>query len=92
MQGANNCSFKPLYNTREKKGGGDRWQALGAIYAENGAKRPFAVKYGAFMGLFGVLYVFAVARLPLWGEKRGFKGGLLVWVVSLLVFGALKGF
>ena len=50
-----------------------------AIYAQNDAKRPFAAKYGAFMGAFGVLYVFAVVRLPLWGEKRGFKGVLWVW-------------
>jgi hypothetical protein len=46
----------------------------------------------AFMGLFAALYVLAVARLPLWGEKRGFKGVLWVWGVCLCGFGAFRGF
>ena len=74
--------FSPLYIRVKRAGrrsGRQGWQALAAIYAGNGAKRPFAVKYGAFVGLLGVLYVFDVARLPLWDEKRGFKGVLLVW-------------
>lgn len=44
------------------------------------------------MGAFAVLCVFAVARLPLWGEKRGFKGVLWARGVCLGVFGALRGF
>ena len=50
------------------------------------------VKYGAFVGAFGVLYVLAVARLPLWGEKRGIKGVSGVWGVSLIGFAAFRGF
>lgn len=44
------------------------------------------------MGLFGVLYVFAVARLPLWDKKRGFLARLGAWGVCLGVFGAFRGF
>lgn len=63
-----------------------------AICARNGAKRPFMGKYGAFMGDFAVLYVLAVVRLPLWGEKRGFLARLCVWGVCLGVFCAFRGF
>lgn len=63
-----------------------------AICAQNGAKRPFTGKYGAFVGAFGVLYVLAVVRLPLWGQKRGFKCVLAFRGASLMGFGALRGF
>lgn len=54
---------------------------MGAIYAQNGAKRPLTAVSGAFVGAFGVLYVLAVARLPLWGDFRGFLARLGVWGV-----------
>ena len=62
------------------------------IWAQNGAKRPFTGKYGAFVGAFGVLYVLAVVRLPLWGLKRGFLARFGVWGVCLGVFVAFRGF
>jgi hypothetical protein len=68
--------------------GGDR----DGIGARNDAKRPFAVKYGAFVGAFGVLYVFAVALCALSLEKRGFLARFVAWGVSLIGQGAFKGF
>lgn len=44
------------------------------------------------MGLFGVLYVFAVALYALSLEKKGFKGGFAVLGALLAWFGALRGF
>lgn len=64
----------------------------GRDLCQNGAKRPLTDKTGAFVGAFGVLYVFAVARLPLWGEKRGFLARLGAWGVCLRVFAVFRGF
>lgn len=68
------------------------WQALGAIYARNGAKRPFKGKTGAFEGAFGVLYVFAVARCPLSLKFRGFLARLWGFGVSLIGLARFRGF
>ena len=87
-----NCSFKPLYNAREK----ERRQGIGASSGgdplQNDAKRPFKDKTRAFYRDFGVPICSAVARLTMWGLKRGFKCVLLVWGVSLIGLCAFRGF
>jgi hypothetical protein len=73
--------FSPYIIRAKRTAARDAWSRAASSDRTKGAKWRKTTVCGqiwGFVGAFGVLYVSAVVRLPLWGEKSGFKG--VLWV------------